>query len=429
MDQKIDRYTNRHECFEKYISVETFNLLRMLYHLANMDLYRELLDSNKESLKQFRKKALNLNEEKDDFDIADTILKSCIYYERYCNLIEALKKEYQHLEDEEKKEIIDYYLFDNRLKELNCIGLSFYFDCKYKKTKTTLFRSEGGKNNGWDNSCCKEKKSEETLKYIFNKCREHINKGTDKIILRSYSKCLGLDLFKYVSITKGNNTVKLHIKETADINIIRYKKDNQSFTVSLQRFLASNISNCEEIDFCIDISNVRECNRDILASWMKKFLGGNAIQIQSFASPVSDKEVIMSYKPSISKFNPNVDKRDNNDCEISFELNKEQLVYLLYKYYEKYSREKKIYTFTSNFLEILKRISENENGQNYVDFVDTCVNKASDDTKEMIESIFRFVNWETENLNVDKNVDSVYKVENADGYINLFKTILQDSIR
>ncbi|MCD3291789.1 hypothetical protein G8V30_12435 [Clostridium botulinum C/D] len=148
MDQKIDRYTNRHECFEKYISVETFNLLRMLYHLANMDLYRELLDSNKESLKQFRKKALNLNEEKDDFDIADTILKSCIYYERYCNLIEALKKEYQHLEDEEKKEIIDYYLFDNRLKELNCIGLSFYFDCKYKKTKTTLFRSEGGKNNG-----------------------------------------------------------------------------------------------------------------------------------------------------------------------------------------------------------------------------------------------------------------------------------------
>ena len=263
---------NRHENLKHKISDSTYEILEKLYYVAKLDNKKSCEYLNRE-IDVLKEKVFKLDGRLQSKDI---LLKSYILYNRLCILIEHLLDEYEDFNQSEKFEMIDYYLFDNRLKELNCTGLSWYYDCKFKPNSVRVFRSEGGICN-WENTKYNfglESKIE-VLKNIINNCREHINKGNYKIKLRSYSKSFGVVLFKYLSIPNGKSSVKLCFNEAVDTNVIILNNK----PISLQRFIA-NEEKINSIDFCIDMTSVRNEKRDNLTRWMKSLLGDTSIEIQ-----------------------------------------------------------------------------------------------------------------------------------------------------
>lgn len=404
---------DKHSKFQGKINKDTLAILNELYQVINGNLESISENTQKKVLKEIDSNKLQFR---------DLQLKLAIYYQRYYILIEKLLKEYRELNSEERNELIDYYLFDNRLKELNCIGLSYYYDCKFKRTQATLFRSDGKieitpiNYNESDNILILER--------IFNYCREHINKGNDKVILRSYSKCFGTVIFKYLSIIEGNKSVRLCIRPDSNVNVIV----SDGRTMSLQKYIGSRPAT-NRIDFCIDMSNVRNKKRDNLTIWMKSFLGEDSCEIQKIHSPVSDKEVIMSFAPK---------------NELYFDFKEDELVYLLYRYYRKYYEQNKKTEgekFDDNFngliAELKKELSQNlnhyseedeiqksKNIEQYIMNIEAYIKDADKLTVDKVNEVFDYINWDKESLSEDKDIDSVYKNETSNSNINIFKLLL-----
>lgn len=402
-----------HLNFNGKINPDTYEILEQMYCIGT--------DSDSHINQSIIGKVLR-NEGYTKLEKADIRLKIKVFYHRYCILIKEILNEYNVLSDTEIKEIVDYYLFDNSLKELEYLGLGFFYNCKFKKSQATLFRSDG--KTILTPICYKEYEGVLVLKEIFNYCREHINKGNNKVILRSYSKCFGTVLFKYLSIIEGNTSVRLCIRPKSDINEIVL--DGKS--MSLQKYIRSQQSR-SKVDFCIDISSVRNGKRDNLTVWMKKFLGKESCEIQKLLSPVSDKEVIMSFMP---------------DDEIDFNLKEDELMYLLYRYYRKYYEEhnkSKGDKFDENFNniieELMKVLSETlddvseedksqraKNAKQYINKIKSYIENPKNLTMDKINQVFEYINWDEENLNIDKDIESVYKNETSNSNINVFKLLL-----
>lgn len=394
---------NRHENFKHNISDSTYEILEKLYYIIKLDNNKSCKYINQE-IEGLKEKIFKLD---GSLQSKDILLKSYILYNRSCILIEHLLNEYEDFNQSDKYEIIDYYLFDNRLKELNCTGLSWYYDCKFKPNSVRLFRSEGGTCN-WENARYnfRLESNIKILKNIINSCREHINKGNYKIKLRSYSKCFGVVLFKYLSIPNGEGSVRLCFNEAVNTNVIVLNNK----CISFQKFIANEEKN-NSIDFCIDMTSVRDEKRDNLTRWMKRFLGDTSIEIQKMISPVSDKEVIMSYKPS---------------NETYYDLNQEELIYLLYEYYKLYSEKilKSHNTFEKKFSDIMEEIKKFDNGVQYFEWINKCVCSSSDDAIKKTQEILSHIDWKNEKLSLDKGYENLYKGDSANPGINVFKMIL-----
>lgn len=402
-----------HLNFKGKINPDTYDILEQMYSIGT--------DGDCSIDESIREKVLR-NEEFIKLEKADIRLKIKIFYQRYCILIKELIKEYNVLSDDERKETVDYYLFDNRLKELNYLGLGFYYNCKFKKTQATLFRSDG--KTIVTPICYNEYDGVLVLKEVFNYCREHINKGNNKVILRSYSKCFGTVLFKYLSIIDGNKSVRLCIRPKSDINVIIV----DDVSMSLQKYINSQQGK-SYINFCIDISSARNGKRDNLTLWMKNFLGEKSCEIQKLLSPVSDKEVIMSFIPV-------------NELYLEFE--EDELMYLLYRYYRKFyevhnkSKADKFDENFNNLIEELKKVlSENlnsfaeedktqrtKNAEQYINRIESYIENPKKLTMDKINTVFDYINWDEENLNIDKDIESVYKNETSNSNINTFKLLL-----
>ncbi|MGF6356706.1 hypothetical protein ABIE27_004630 [Paenibacillus sp. 4624] len=403
-----------HLDYKGEISVVAFEILEKMYLGIKDDSYH--LDEEIMS-KAFKGKELS------NIQKCDTNLKLKIAYQRYCILIKELLNEYSELSEDEKGKIIDYYLFDNRLEELYYLGLGHYYNAKFKKSQAVLFRSNGGDRNtpvihGMSSNL-------ETVKLIFNQCREHINKGKDKVRLYSYSKCFGIVLFKYLSIEQDKDSVELRILPNQNINVI-YNNDT---VMSLQQFIMDEYK-ASKTDYCIDMSSVRSGKRDNLAVWMKNFLGERSIEIQKIHSPVSDQEVVAS--------------RILNQ-EISNSFNEEELIYLLYRYYKKYYEVRnndngdkfrhefeKVTTYLNEEFE--KQLSDNHGENNtqqlkilkaYIERFKLCLggNEAHD---KKVDLIFNFIDWSKENLNLEKDTESIYKFEFTNSMITNFKGFLHN---
>jgi len=403
-----------HMEFEGEVSADTFDTLGKMY--------RECTDTSYRVDEETINKVFN-REIFFDIQKSDKNLKLKIYYQRYCILIKELLHEYSELTEEDRKKIIDYYLFDNRLKELKYLGIGHYYNVKFKKSHATLFRSNGEKRAEADNSgkCS----NLETVKTIFEQCREHINKGTDKVRLYSYSKCFGIVLFKYLSIEQDQDSVELQILPNQDINVIY----NSGKNMSLQQFVIDQCKNTRT-DYYIDMSSVRNGERDNLTIWMKDFLGEKSIEIQKMHSPVSDQEVITSCTPS---------------QEVSESFNEEELIYLLYRYYEKYYEvrnkgkgekfkyefEKAIEYLNEEFEKQLSNQDEEENAQQlknikvYIDRFILCLDGHEAHDKK-VNKVFTYIDWNTENLNIEKDMKSIYKFKSTNSYITNFKGFLHN---
>ncbi len=400
------RYENRHKKYKNKISDSTYAVLEKLYYVINHESNKSFEWMNQE-IKDLKVNVFKID---DNLQARDILLKSYVFYARYCILIEHLLIEYDTLSLVDRMQIIDYYLFDNRLKELNCVGLSWYYDCKFKPSTVIAFRSEGGSCD-WNSTQYNYALNRiDIMKSIINNCREHINKGSYKVKLRSYSKCFGIVLFKYLSIPTNNSSVKLCINTELHSNVIRLNDSLMSF----QKFIDSG-EEIKAIDFCLDMTSVRNEKRDNLGKWMKSFLGEESTEIQKMISPVSDKEIIVSYKPREEKY---------------YDLNQKELIYLLHEYYRLYS-EKVLKTsniFESRFEKITEEIKNLENGKEYIEWIIECVRDVPNSSVKKITEILSYVDWTQEKLNLDKGYQNLYKGESANPSINVFKMILHKHV-
>ncbi len=427
---KEKRIERRHEKYREKIKDETFVVLEDLYNFIEEDI--EIKNELPESIQ------VDLKDKK-----ANLKYKCSLYYIRWCSIIEGL------INESKDKEHIFYYLISNSLKEMNILGFTSYYDVKYEKKVENLLYSTGyGKCSNWINwlkkqNITKNEIKENGMQLIFKACNEHINRGGE-VELKSLSKCLGVDLFKYMQLDK-NNKANLYIIKDAKVNFI--KIDDKE--CELQKYLLSDQS--FDIDknpqFCLDFSSPRNYKIENYNKWSRRFLSDSSYiseaefseskeqycednssksywldswileymrksrakdgekAISSRISPIADKEVIASdtfwsiekYGTNIEEYGTNIEEYEKNKC-YHFVFEKSEYCQLIFLYFKKYTEEKlgkKVYESRysnqiSNELKSIKSIiSEKENdNENQADNHDKMLN-----SNDLIEIYKRYQNF------------------------------------
>lgn len=465
----------RHELLKEKISDLTYNLLEWLHSCERQEMKTDL-----------SKKINNMADIhaviSSNFKYEDLNLKKGILYLRYCILIEQLCEEYKELEDIEKKELIDYYVFSNSLKELNFWGIGFYYDCKYKRKKATIYKGRF-KDVNWNQVCnsdkVKNKVDADAVKEMFKACRKHINTGGD-IQLRSFSKCFIIDLFKYISLykhTDGKIAADVYVKEDADINIV--KIDDR--LISLQKYITDGIR-LEKSEFIIDFSEPRNYDRDNFYRWYKTFMGTefnnvknestnetehrsyeeyireyfsriidrseNEKQVSLMVSPVADREVVVSGN-LWETVNYDAEEEQTDDC-IHFYFTEEELYELIICYFIRYlSLGKKSNeidvpkSFRSNVAKMLDLLKKELNKGNEADAIKELGNKI-DCIKKIVEldsgnkkvlALLAMIDWDYEKKyweegNVKKlSYNRIYNKSKENLFVNILKCICIDVLK
>ncbi len=370
------------------------------------------------------------------------------YYHQYCMLIDKISVEYAHEPFLFRQELIDYYLYDNRLKELKFSGLIYEYPCYFPKSQATIYKAYYKKAD-WQ-SYAKQYTSQkgiEALQTIFHICREHISPWGN-IQLHSFSKCLGLDLFKYLSFYPNKeNSPKaiLLIKQNADINIIKYQ--NQSY--SLQQFIWNNIPliNCE---FAIDFSRTQFNKRNELYDWYNQFMQYDFQtnqknkpykQMGVMVSPVADKEVVISGNLwDIIPYSSLINMKDENRC-VYFELSEYELYDLLYHYFHIFLMKKhdfqnkilfqtlhnqKIDLFISLFQSQLNPCKLKSAEQKAIQKLLSLKKESLPSPSIKMKSILNSIIWEQEEIQLDWWLSSIYNKLPINIYLNIYKCLLVD---
>ena len=413
---------NIHINFQGKISDELYEFLNILY---NFDLKADLTTSEKHLFEIFLTKSNNKLCKNDLF------FKSQILYQRICTLIEVLFGEYKDFSPEDLIEVVDYYVLKNNLREFEFLGMGHLYYAKFKPKSEILFRSEKEiqgeiyqcKNPMIDFIDCKS--NEEIIKKIFNLCREHINKGKEKIKLRSYSKSFGVVLFKYLSLIEEEKNVYLIIANNIPVNYIDVNKEK----FSLQKFLMVKNSP-DKVNFCIDMSNIRLNKKKELTAWMKNFLGDHSISLQSIVTPIADKEVIFSFKPEEDKY---------------YRLSEKDLIYLVFKYYEILYKKNTNEDFNNHLMDMLEELKLNSVGNvedeiylEILNYLEDCIKNPTHDTEQKIKEILSFINWENEltdwknnfkNSSIEEDFKKIYKNETTNRLISVFKLIQRNLLK
>lgn len=428
-----------HTTYQNKISQSTFLILETIYQLIKNQ--EEIIPS---SLTQIVFENTSI-----DYKYYGSIHHQLeCYYHQYCMLIDKISLEYTQEPLPFRQELIDYYLYDNRLKELKFSGLIYEYPCYFPKSQATLYKAYYKKSD-WQ-SYIKPyitQKGIEALQTIFHICREHISPW-GSVQLHSFSKCLGLDLFKYLSFYPNNENILqtiLLIKQNADINII--KSQNQSY--SLQQFIWNNIP-LKDCEFAIDFSRTQCNKRNELYDWYNQFMQHDFQtnqknkpykQMGVMVSPMADKEVVVSgnlwdIMPYSSLANP----KPENQCTY-FELSEYELYDLLFHYFHIFLIKKhhfqntilfqklhnqKIDLFISLFqsqpIPYSLKSAERKAIQKLLS-----LKKDSFPTPPIkIQSILNSIIWEQEEIQLDWWLSSIYNKLPINIYLNIYKCLLVD---
>lgn len=471
----------KHEVFKNKISKDAYQFLVWLHSKALHEIEMSLFEQIK-----------NIPEIKEVFPHAltdeDSQLKIKTLYLRYCHLIEYLIAEYQELENDEKQQMIDYYVFNNSLKELNFLGMGFYYDCKYKQTTATLYKGRSKQVN-WKQKASdetrKNKVSTDAVKEMFKACRQHINIGGD-IELKSYSKCFILDLFKYISLYEhpdGHFLADVYVKEKADINIIQVHDQ----TISIQKYILADYR-LQNIEFVIDFSEPRNYDRDNFYRWYESFMetefkkessetpsiseyknfeeyfqyyfannlnqSENRTQVSLMVSPVSDREVVLS-----GDLWETIDfetYENQRDACIHFSFTEEELFELIIAYFvtffNMFNRNEEadldqafrndVLAILDKLQEIINKNSETEVPNNTIGEIDITKKidaikhiVAVESTNKKVLGLLEMIDWDYEkkywsDRNVDKFVFKKIYNKNAENiFVNVLKCVCIDAVR
>lgn len=267
---------NRHREFNGKISKNLYNCLEVLSLIGNR---KAVQPDDMDLLKTIKTIPLDVNR------LLEDRLKLPVYYIRLTVIIGSLLEEYKNYDENFRKAVIDYYIFSNNIKEMNNIGFGWYYDMKFKKQTATLYSVGYGAPSNWSERLKSDydennQIKENGIQFIFRKCKEHINRG-GRIRLKSLSKCLGVDLFKYMQIDR-NNFANLYIIKDAPLNFIEY--DNRR--ISLHEYLLSDTYESFDVNqnpgFCLDFSHPRNDKAVNYDKWSKNFLNNQYVSQAEF---------------------------------------------------------------------------------------------------------------------------------------------------
>ena len=356
---------NKHTGFKEKVYKENYEALDNLY-VAIIN-----VESDGKDLELAMKQIKIIGIEKTDNQNLSRYQLS-IKYLRICSFIGGIIAECAD-EEEKTKQIVNYYLNDFNMHELNLLGLSWYYDIKFYKELRTVYSAGKIPSFNW-NEWLRGRKIEDNiikgniLQNIMKACKEHINRG-GKVKLMSFSKCFGIDLYKFMYLDNDKKSY-LNIVKKTQTNILKVKDKR----MPVYKYNCQELSEGSDFDFFFDFSEVRsEKNIFNLNSWFKKFLEEEFISqkelnslknnltfdnnvykewlayyllkekrkeegksgISSRINPIKDREVIASnvlwdtinYNDSIQKENV------KSDVMYRFELNEDDFMELIYEYY------------------------------------------------------------------------------------------------
>lgn len=233
-------------------------------------------------------------------------VQAFLLIKRYINIIKFFLEKY---EKKIPKELLDYYLFDNRLKEINNIGLAFYmdvhFEYKREEERTYIYRCDGSTTKGIE----KQEKElfekvltkEELLKKIVELSQVHISKrisydNSQKDWFQSYSACMGRNLHRYFDAPGFDFKARYEIANGSFVNTIKYtdnrdKKNSENVDKEdkveyIQEVLwnggieeqieeQEGTVRFKNIGFCLAMYNVRDNANKNFSEWSKAYLKGS----------------------------------------------------------------------------------------------------------------------------------------------------------
>ena len=255
---------NKHTGFKEKVYKENYEALDNLYAaIINVE-------SDGKDLELAMKQIKIIGIEKTDNQNLSQYQLS-IQYLRICSFIEGIIAEFAG--DEEKtKQIVNYYLNDFNMHELNLLGLSWYYDIKFYKELRTVYSAGKIPSFNW-NEWLRGRNIEDNmikgniLQNIMKACKEHINRG-GKVKLMSFSKCFGIDLYKFMYLDNDKKSY-LNIVKKTQTNILKVKDKR----VPVYEYNYQELNEGSDFDFFFDFSEVRsEKNIFNLNSWFKNFL-------------------------------------------------------------------------------------------------------------------------------------------------------------
>lgn len=357
--------------------------------------------------------------------LADQKAKALVYYTRYLNFLE-------HCSNKDDKKLValigensehkKYFMFNNKMREIEFYGASYDIWWRWVTKKRTIFRAQTLYKQNDSNS----ETNEEYIKDMFTECVNHMSKSRN---LLSFSKNGLVDVYKYLypfETENGEYEAKFNIIKNADINCI-FGDFNNEFLKTFQQFIdekdITKYKNLEynDLGYTVEIypeatagedtnakgtiTNIKDRLQNYFRTWDVK-----ANKIEHYVA--DDKEVICKgkiYNKVIKLIDDNDEKNDDNDAEqidlteidlteiknlfseacdgtlFSMTLTQDDMIYLLLKIYEiklgyKYKNKDQIRKELENICkEKHFHITENEK------LIYTIYNKAEE---EYIDDVF-----------------------------------------
>lgn len=227
--QKEEKNYNEKKLMDLYKEVTSYiTNINLFFEDESIDIMRSLEDLATvfKKLKQQKLDQFPITSEENNFRTGNAEEK------KYTEIRDKIEEEFSRLPNFEygiklfqanqdkfdfmSQDAIEYYLFDNSMKELDFCGIEWEWLWRYECNIADLFRCVGTDNFTYKSkfqitNCESNNDSEGGIsgrEYYANMIREtvrHMNKGDNKSKLASYSKNPFRDIYKYMNIEKNNN--------------------------------------------------------------------------------------------------------------------------------------------------------------------------------------------------------------------------------
>ncbi|WP_313233438.1 hypothetical protein [Tissierella praeacuta] len=361
---------------------------------------------------------------------------------------------------------IEYYLFDNSMKEISFCGIEWNWMWKYEKGVEDLFRCVGTDRFVYEGDYNGQKRRiyyQNMIKNIVN----HMNKGGN-VKLASYSKNPFRDIYKYMIseyenkeekaeysfkikfVNNGVNNVIVELEEKnsscdnfkpmifamikkANTNIIKKLASSNNycndFTINDKNYKCISTANTsfydyvlgeddgDEYNFCVDTFNTKENYkgdiRRVFGEYTDSFPGVGVPNHQLSVVASSDKEVVMlgnTCDGIKNDFNLNWNYANcTENIEYRVELNRDEILLLFYKMHKLCKGNK-----------INPRLEFEEKGY----FCNEIPVKFGEDN---VFNYIREVKSFSKNLNMEERINNIKELSNNTDYkeVPLCKEILE----
>lgn len=370
-------------------------------------------------------------EAKESLPIIEEIKQSCLQYLDEIN---------SSMDPEYKK----YMMFNNLMREIRFLGASYQYLWHWQQSKKTLYRS--GVLDSRDNQNLAESKKD-YVKKMFQDCIDHMNSPSK--LRHSYSENALIAIYKYLVLKKeekdinsrerlegktgvflkyehfyNDNTVAFNIIKQADLNSIFVNKEAKSF----YEFAVGDQPEHYDLPFIVEIypqsSAERGRNakgmiigmRDWLLPTYLKSLGVDA----SFSKMkvADDKEVITygqcySQKIELNAINSasiDFNADEYNGTLFSMTLNKEDIIYLLFKLCEKKKAPQSMETIIEEIADKFSKLDKLFEREEYYsdDFKNLCSNESDEKQYEPRKKALKWTETNAQGLSFEISLNCSY---------------------